>query len=97
MKYGIWVKDESFDVYEDGSKRRVNTNEGWHADKEYESMRAAKESLATAKDMLEEDCYDVTTVNTVTIKGVRVNTYNGEPCAPTKHEERVTYHIEKRR
>lgn len=96
MKYGIWVKAESFDVYEDGSKRRANTNEGWRADKEYESMKAAKESLATAKEMLEEDCYDVVAVNTVTLKGVRYSTYNGEPNTPTLHEENITYHIEKR-
>ena len=48
------------------------------------------------KDSLNEDLYAVTEVNSVTIKGVRESDYGGERFAPTKLEERVFYHIEKR-
>lgn len=96
MIYGIWVTNQIFDVFDDGSKRRLDIIEGWHRDKEYESMKAAKESLANVKEMLNEDWYDVTKVNTVTLKGIRVNRYGGEPNAPVLREEHVVYHIEKR-
>lgn len=96
MKYGIWVTSQSFDVFDDGSKRRQNISEGWHRDREYDSMKDAKKCLAMVKEMLNEDWYDVTAVNTVTLKGVRVNRYGGEPFAPVMREEYVVYHIEKR-
>lgn len=95
MKYGIWVVKQIFDVFDDGSKRRLDIIEGWHKDEGYESMKAAKESLADVEEMLNEDWYDVTKVNTVTLKGVRVNRYGGEPFAPVMREEYVVYHIKK--
>ena len=59
-------------------------------------MKSAKSSLAMAKDSLNEDFYDVTEINSVTIKGIRESDYGGERFAPAKQEERVVYHIEKR-
>lgn len=59
-------------------------------------MKSAKNSLAKAKDSLNEDFYAVTEINSVTINGIRESDYGGERFAPTKLEERVTYHIEKR-
>lgn len=95
--YGIWVTEESYDIFEDGSRKRTGINEGWHKDTQYNSMKDAKISLAMVKDILNEDWYDVTEVNTVTLKGVRKCNYHGEPFAPVKHEEHVVYHIEKKR
>ena len=46
--------------------------------------------------MLIENWCDVTAVNTVTLKGVRVQRYDGQHFAPVAREERVIYHIEKR-
>lgn len=93
MKYGIWVKVEGFAIYKDGSRKKVNSMEAWYADKEYDTLKAAKESLAMAKDILKEDFFDVSIINSVTIVGVHIST----PCRLGKHEERVTYHIEQRR
>ena len=59
-------------------------------------MECAKESLAKAKDALNEDFYDVAEINSVTILGVRESEYGGEKFAPIKQEEKVIYHIEKR-
>lgn len=59
-------------------------------------MASAKESLAKAKDALNEDFYDVTEINSVTLLGVRESNYGGERFAPIKQVEKVIYHIEKR-
>ncbi len=96
MIYGIYVTKENFDIFEDGSKERTSTSQGWYQDVYYHSMKSAKKGLATAKDSLNEDFYDVTEINSVTIKGVRESYYDGERFAPVKSEERVVYHIEKR-
>lgn len=56
----------------------------------------AKESLAKAKDALNEDFYDIDEINSVTLIGVRESNYGGERFAPVKQEEKVIYHIEKR-
>lgn len=96
MKYGIWVSYRVLDVFEDGSKKEVTFNEGWLRDAEYISMKSAKVSLAGAKEMLIGNRCDVTAVNTVTLKGVRVQRYDGQHFAPVAREERVIYHIEKR-
>lgn len=96
MIYGIYVTKENFDIFEDGSKKRTSISQGWYQDVYYNSMKSAKKGLATAKDSLNEDFYDVTEINSVTIKGVRESDYGGERFAPAKQEERVVYHIEKR-
>ena len=96
MIYGIYVTKENFDVFEDGSKKRVSVSQGWYMDAHYNSMKSAKNSLAMAKDALNEDFYKVAEINSVTIKGVRQSDYGGERFAPTKFEEHVVYHIEKR-
>lgn len=96
MIYGIYVTKENFDIFEDGSEKRTSISQGWYQDAYYNSMKSAKNSLAMAKDTLNEDFYAVTEVNSVTIKGVRDSNYGGERFAPTKLEERVVYHIEKR-
>lgn len=96
MIYGIYVTKENFDVFEDGSKKRLSISQGWYKDAHYDSMKSAKNSLATAKDSLNDGFYDVTEINSVTIKGVRESDYGGERFAPVKLEERVVYHIEKR-
>lgn len=96
MFYGIYVTKENFDIFEDGSKKRTSISQGWYQDAFYNSMKSAKNSLAKAKDSLNEDFYAVTEINSVTINGIRESDYGGERFAPTKLEERVTYHIEKR-
>lgn len=96
MKYGIWVSSQVLDVFEDGSKKEVTFGGGWLRDAVYINMKSAKISLADAKEMLKKDLYDVTAVNTVTLKGVRVNRYDTQPFAPVAREERVVYHIKKR-
>ena len=58
-------------------------------------MECAKESLAKAKDALNENFYDVAEINSVTLLGVRESEYGGEKFAPIKQEEKVIYHIEK--
>lgn len=96
MIYGIYVTKENFDIFEDGSKKRTSISQGWYQDAYYNSMKSAKNSLAIAKDSLNEDFYDVTEINSVTIKGVRESDYGGERFAPIKQEEHVVCHIEKR-
>ena len=96
MTYGIYVTKENFDIFEDGSEKKTSVSQGWYKDACYNSMKSAKNSLAMAKDSLNEDFYAVTQVNSVTLKGVRQSGYNGERFAPAKLEERVIYHIEKR-
>lgn len=96
MLYGIYVRKEYFDILENGNRKFKFTNEGWYQDACYDGMKSAKNSLAKVKDSLNEDFYDVTEINSVTIKGVRYSDYGGERFAPTKQEERVVYHIEKR-
>ena len=96
MTYGIYVTKTNFDVFEDGSEKRTSVSEGWYQDAYYNSMKSAKNSLAMAKDSLNEDFYAVTEVNSVTIKGIRESNYGGERFAPAKMVERVVYHIDKR-
>ena len=96
MIYGIYVTKEKFDIYEDGSKKNTSISQGWYMGASYNSMKSAKNSLAKVKDSLNEDFYAVTEVNSVTIKGVRESDYGGDRFAPTKLEERVIFHIEKR-
>lgn len=96
MIYGIYVTKENFDIFEDGSKKNTSISQGWYQDASYDSMKSAKNSLAKVKDSLNEDLYAVAEINSVTIKGVRESDYGGERFAPTKLEERVVYHIEKR-
>lgn len=87
---------ENFDIFEDGSKKCVGVSQGWYRDAFYNSMASAKESLAKAKDALNEDLYEVTEINSVTLLGIRKSNYSGERFAPIKQEEKVIYHIEKR-
>lgn len=96
MIFGIYVTKKNFDIFEDGSKKNTSISQGWYKDASYDSMKSAKNSLAKVKDSLNEDLYAVTEINSVTIKGVRESDYGGERFAPTKLEERVVYHIEKR-
>lgn len=96
MTYGIYVTKEIFDIFEDGSRKSVGVSQGWYQDSCYNSMKYAKESLAKAKDALNEDFYDVAEINSVTLLGVRKSDYDGERFAPLKQEEKVVYHIEKR-
>lgn len=96
MTYRIYVTKENFDIFEDGSRKCVGVSQGWYQDACYNSMMSAKESLAKAKDALNEDFYDVTEINSVTLLGVRESNYGGERFAPIKKEEKVIYHIEKR-
>ena len=96
MTYGIYVIKENFDIFEDGSRKCVGVSQGWYKDSCYNNMECAKESLAKAKDALNEDFYDVTEINSVTLLGVRESEYGGENFAPVKQEEKVIYHIEKR-
>lgn len=56
-------------------------------------MKAAKFDLHLIKHMLEEDLFDVTEVNSVTLKGEKECDYSGKRI---KFEEHVTYHIEER-
>lgn len=67
---------------------------GWYHDACYDNMKSAKDSLNNAKDSLQDDCYDIVKVNSVTFKGVRYTHYEG--IAPVKLEERIVYHVEKR-
>ena len=96
MTYGIYVTKEIFDIFEDGSKKKVSTSQGWYMDACYDSMKLAKESLAKAKDALNEEFYGVAEINSVTIMGRRESDYGGERFAPIIQEENVVYHIEKR-
>lgn len=96
MTYGIYVIKEKFDIFEDGSRKIVGVSQGWYQDSCYNNMKCAKESLAKAKDTLNEDFYDVAEINSVTLLGVRESEYVGENFAPIKQEEKVIYHIEKR-
>ena len=96
MTYRIYVTKENFDIFEDGSRKCVGVSQGWYKDAYYNSMMSAKESLAKAKDALNEDFYNVTEINSVTLLGVRESYYDGERFAPIKQEEKVIYHIEKR-
>lgn len=96
MTYGIYVTKENFDIFEDGSRKSEGVSKGWYQDSCYNSMKSAKESLAKAKDALNEDFYDVAEINSVTLLGVRESNYGGERFAPVKQEEKVIYNIEKR-
>ena len=96
MTYGIYVTKENFDIFEDGSRKSVGVSHGWYQDACYNSMKSAKESLAKAKDALNENFYDVAEINSVTLLGVRESNYGGERFAPIKQEKKVVYHIEKR-
>ena len=96
MTYRIYVTKENFDIFEDGSRKCVGVSQGWYRDAYYNSMASAKESLAKAKDALNEDFYDVEEINSVTLLGVRESNYGVERFAPIKQVEKVIYHIEKR-
>lgn len=96
MTYRIYVTKENFDIFEDGSKKCVGVSQGWYRDAYYNSMYSAKESLAKAKDALNEDLYDVTEINSVTLLAVRESNCRGQHFAPVKQVEKVIYHIEKR-
>lgn len=93
MKYGIKYENEGYALYKNGNKKRVYHRVAWYADKKYDTMRAAKDSLEIAKEILEEDLFHVNIPNSLTVEGVRVSTVG----RPTKHEERITYHIEPRK
>ena len=84
-----------FDVYQDGTKKLTHRNQGWRRSRPYEKMSSAKIGLAMAKDDLYDDGFDVSEINSVTVKGKRIGYYYGEPSAPERKEEHVTYHIEK--
>lgn len=96
MTYGIYVIKENFDIFEDGSRKSVGVSQGWYKDSYYNSMYSAKESLAKAKDALNESLYDVTEINSVTLLGIRENNYSGGRFAPVKQVKKVIFHIEKR-
>ena len=96
MTYGIYVTKENFDVFEDGSRKKISTSQGWYNDAYYNSMKSAKDSLAKAKEALNEDFYGVAEINSVTIMGRRISDYGGERFAPIIQEEKIVYHIEKR-
>lgn len=96
MTYGIYVTKENFEIFEDGSRKKVSTSQGWYKDTCYNSLKSAKDSLTKAKDALNEDFYNVAQINSVTLLGVRESNYGGERFAALKREEKVVYHIEKR-
>ena len=95
MEYGIYVTKEIFDVFEDGSEKLISTRTGWLNSNGYD-MKSAKYRLKVAKESLNDGCYEVKVINSRTIKGVRVASYNGEQFAPVEVKEVVTYHIEKK-
>ena len=97
MTYGIYVTKKNFVIFEDGSRKSVGDSQGWYQDANYNSMKSAKESLAKVKDALIEDFYDVAMINSVTILGVLISNYGGEPFMPKEFEETVVYHIEEKR
>lgn len=96
MTYRIYVIKENFNIFEDGSRKSVGVSQGWYKDAYYNSMYSAKESLAKAKDALNEDFYNVEEINSVTLLGIRESYYDGERFGPIKQVEKVIYHIEKR-
>lgn len=96
MIYGIYVTKENYDVYANGIKRRTSIAMGWYRDACYDSMKYAKDILNNAMDLLNDECYEITKVNSVTFKGVRYTHYDIKGIAPVKLEERVVYHIERR-
>ena len=84
MTYGIYVvKTSSNDNHE--RKSMV-----WYRDNIYQSMRAAKEALEQVIEMLNEDGYDYTRVNSVTVRGEQTDT------TPYPTTIKVSYHIERR-
>lgn len=89
MTYGIYVTKENFDVFEDGSRKSGGVSQGWYQDSCYNSMKSAKESLAKAKDALNEDFYDVTKINSVTLLGVRESEYGGENFSPLNKRKKL--------
>ena len=93
MINGIRVKQKGYAVFEDGHKERTSVSISWHHNAQYVGMKAAKFDLHLIKLMLEEDLFDVTEVNSVTLKGEKECDYSG---LLIKFEEHVTYHIEER-
>ena len=87
-----------FDVYEDGSKKKIDSNEGWLWDREYSSMKLAKIGLAHVKEMLDDGWSDVTFAvdNAVTLECLRTFFHGDECSAPIQRTEHIVYHIEKR-
>lgn len=96
MIYGIYVTKENYDVYANGIKRRTSIAMGWYRDSCYDSMKSAKDRLNEAMASLNDECYDLTKVNSVTFRGVRYTHYDIKGIAPVKLEERIVYHIERR-
>ena len=96
MIYGIYVTKQNYDVYADGHKKRTSIAMGWYRDACYDSMKYAKKILDNAKDSLQDECYDIVKVNSVTFTGVRYTHYDIKGIAPVKLEERIVYHIERR-
>ena len=94
MKYGIYVMKQIFDIFEDGSEKLTKTRAGWLSGQEH-NMKTAKYRLEMIKETLDDECYDMKVINSRTIKGVRVASYNGEQWAPKEVKEIVKYHIEK--
>lgn len=94
MEYGIYITKQVFDIYEDGSEKQIDAREGWLSSNGYD-MKSAKYRLEVAKESLNDSCYKVKVINSRTIKGVRVASYNGEQWAPKGIKEIVKYHIEK--
>lgn len=98
MRYGIWVTCQVFDVFEDGDKNKIYSNEGWLWDMEYINMRLAKIGLAHVKEMLDDGRCDVafTAVKAVTLECFR-SFFHGDECsAPIQRTEHIVYHIKKR-
>lgn len=42
MIYGIYVTKENFDIFEDGSEKKISISQGWYKDAYYNSMKSAK-------------------------------------------------------
>lgn len=93
MIYGIRVKEERFAIFQDGQKERTSVAFSWHHNAQYVGLKAAKKDLHLIKLMLDEDLFDVTEVNSVTLKGAKECDYSG---LLIRFEEHVTYHIEER-
>lgn len=93
MIYGIRVKEEVFAIFQDGHKERTSVAFSWHHNAQYVGLKAAKKDLHLIKLMLDEDLFDVTEVNSVTLKGAKECDYSG---LLIRFEEHVTYHIEER-
>lgn len=95
MKYGIYVMKQIFNIFEDGSEKLTKTRAGWLSGYEH-NMKTAKYRLEMIKETLDDECYDMKVINSKTIKGIRVSSYNGEKFALKEVKEVVILHIEKK-